>query len=134
MKRMMIHMRGHMDEHLKPQGVTLAQLIMLKEFSAAPGSSGAQLARKCYVTPQTAQALLKQLEGRELIVRGKDKVNDRIVIATVTAAGERLLRRAEEDSFLVQDELWKGISEGEMAMLNELLGRCLRNVGLESAP
>jgi DNA-binding MarR family transcriptional regulator len=111
----------------------LAQMIVLREVSLAPGSSGAQLARSCFVTPQTAQALLKQLEGRGLIVRGKDRVNDRIVIAKVTPAGQRLLDRADRDALELQEELWKGASTAELNVLNELLARCLRNVDTGAA-
>ena len=46
--------------------------------------SGAQLARSCYVTPQSAQALLKSLEDGGWIRREKDQVNERILIARLT--------------------------------------------------
>src|SRR6202045_3818011 len=80
MKRIMIHFRGQMDEKLRPQGVTTAQLQVLKVIRDEPGGSGAQLARACYVTPQSAQALLKSLEGGGWILRTKNPVNERILI------------------------------------------------------
>ena len=58
MKRILIHFRSQMDEKLRPQGVTTAQLQLLKAIRDEPGVSGAQLARSCYVTPQSAQSLL----------------------------------------------------------------------------
>ena len=85
MKRILIHFRSQMDELLRPEGVTTAQLAVLKAIRDEPGASGAQLARACYVTPQSAQALLKSLEDGGWIVRTKDKVNDRILIAKLTA-------------------------------------------------
>ena len=69
MKRILIHFRGQMDELLRPQGVTTAQLVMLKAIRNEPEASGANLARACYVTPQSAQALLKSLEDGGWIVR-----------------------------------------------------------------
>src|SRR3954470_18128736 len=89
MKRIMLGFRARMDEQLRPKGVTMAQLQMLFAIRNQPGSSGAQLARTCFITPQTTQALLKHLEENSLIVRGKDPVNDRIVTASLTATGER---------------------------------------------
>jgi DNA-binding MarR family transcriptional regulator len=127
-KRIMIHLRGQMDELLRPQGVTTAQLILLREIEASPGSSGAQLARSCYVTPQTAQALLKSLESRAFITRGKDEVNDRIVTAKITPSGERLLRAAEKTSLKLQEQIWQGISDSEVDSLNSVLTRCLENI------
>jgi DNA-binding MarR family transcriptional regulator len=129
MKRIMIHLRGQMDERLRPAGLTTAQLMVLRAIRSAPGSSGAQLARCCYVTPQTAQALLKSLENGGFIVRGKDKTNDRIVTASITPAGERLLETAEETAMTVLERLWRGVSNSEVQGMNELLARCLENIG-----
>ena len=133
MKRIMLHFRGRMDEELRPQGVTAAQLQVLFAVRNAPGSSGAQLARCCYVTPQTAQALLKHLEDGGFIVRGKDPVNDRIVTARITPAGERLAQSVEKRGRVMQEHLWQGISDSELKRLNELLTRCLANVGEDVA-
>src|ERR1700712_4092720 len=91
MKRIMIHFRSQMDEKLRPQGVTTAQLQMLKVIRDEPGGSGAQLARACYVTPQSAQALLKSLEDGAWITRTKDPENERILIARLTPSGMELL-------------------------------------------
>jgi len=132
MKRIMIHLRGQMDELLRPHGVTTAQLIMLRAIEASPGSSGAQLARECYVTPQSAQALIKHLESGGFIVRAKDSVNDRIITARITPLGERLLGVAEKAATEVQEKLWTGISNSEVEKLTELLKKCLRNIGDEA--
>jgi DNA-binding MarR family transcriptional regulator len=94
----------------------------------SPGSSGAQIARSCYITPQTAQTLLKHLEQSGFIVRGKDPVNDRIVTARITPEGERLAESVEKDSRGLQQKLWEGISDREMRCLSGLLNRCLRNL------
>src|SRR5271154_1809670 len=96
MKRILIHFRSQMDEQLRPQGVTTAQLHVMKIIREEPGASGAQLARSCYVTPQSAQALLKQLEEDGWIWRVKDRVNDRILTVELTPSGETLLLTAEK--------------------------------------
>ena len=132
MKRILIHFRGQMDELLRPQGVTIAQLQVLYAIRNAPGSSGAQLARDCYVTPQTVQALLKHLEDGGFIVRGKDKVNDRIVTASLTGAGERLMESAEKTALTIQERLWQGVADSDLDRLNELLMQCLGNIAPES--
>src|SRR5215472_2445659 len=129
MKRIMLHFRGRMDAELRPQGVTTAQLQVLFAVRNAPGSSGAQLARCWYVTPQTAQALLKHLEDGGFIVRGKDPVNDRIVTARITPAGERLAQSVEKRGKVMQERLWQGISDSELKRLNDVLAQCLANVG-----
>jgi DNA-binding MarR family transcriptional regulator len=129
MKRILLAFRTRVDEELRPQGVTLAQLQVLFAVRAQPRSSGAQIARTCYVTPQSAQSLLKHLEDGGLIVRGKDPVNDRIVTMSITDAGERLAQSVESNTQPLQRELWRGITDLELEQLNVLLKKCLENLG-----
>ena len=128
MKRILIHFRGQMDEVLRPQGVTTAQLHLLKTVKAEPGASGAQLARSCYITPQSAQALLKSLEDGGWIVRVKDKVNDRILIARLTESGEDLLETADKAAKVIEQRVWQGVTDSEIRGLNEVLEDCLANL------
>ena len=128
MKRIMIHFRSQMDEKLRPQGVTTAQLQVLKVIRDEPGGSGAQLARACYVTPQSAQALLKNLEDGGWIVRTKDPVNDRILIAQLTPSGVELLETAERLARVIEKRLWQGVPDSGGEALNRTLMRCLANL------
>jgi DNA-binding MarR family transcriptional regulator len=128
MKRILVHFRSQMDEELRPQGVTTAQLHVLKAIRQEPGASGAQLARSCYMTPQSAQALLKGLESGGWIVRGKDRVNERILTVSLTAEGERLLLTAERAAKVIEARLWQGVAEGSVAALNAVLEQCLANL------
>jgi MarR family transcriptional regulator, organic hydroperoxide resistance regulator len=128
MKRIMVHFRSQMDEKLRPQGVTTAQLHVLKTVRDEPGVSGAQLARACYVTPQSAQALLKGLEDGGWITRTKDPGNDRILIAQLTASGEELLDTAERLARVIEKRLWEGVPDSAVEALNRTLARCLANL------
>jgi DNA-binding MarR family transcriptional regulator len=128
MKRIMIHFRSQMDEQLRPEGVTTAQLHVLKVIREESGASGAQLARSCYVTPQSAQALVKGLEDGGWITRTKDRVNDRILIAELTPSGEGLLQTAEKLARVIEKRLWRGVEDEAVEALNEVLARCLENL------
>jgi DNA-binding MarR family transcriptional regulator len=128
MKRIIVHFRGQMDERLRPQGVTTAQLAVLKAVQDEPGAFGAQLARACHVTPQSAQALLKSLEDGGWIVRTKDAVNDRILIAKLTPSGVKLLETGEKLARVIEARLWEGIPDSAVEALNKTLVRCLANL------
>ena len=128
MKRIMVHFRSQMDEQLRPQGVTTAQLHVLKVIRDEPGASGAQLARACYVTPQSAQALLKGLENDGWITRTKDRINDRILIAQLTPSGEALLENAEKLARVIEKRLWRGVELEAVEALNGVLAQCLGNL------
>jgi MarR family transcriptional regulator, organic hydroperoxide resistance regulator len=128
MKRIMIHFRSQMDEELRPQGVTTAQLSLLKAIRDKPGGSGAQLARACHVTPQSAQALLKGLEDGGWVIRAKDRENDRILTAQLTPTGQELLETAERLARVIEKKLWHGVPDGAVTTLNKTLMRCLANL------
>lgn len=128
MKRIIVHFRGQMDERLRPEGVTTAQLVVLKAVQDEPGAFGAQLARACHVTPQSAQALLKSLEDGGWIVRTKDTVNDRILIAKLTPSGVKLLETGEKLARVIEKKLWQGIPDSAVEALNKTLVRCLANL------
>ena len=128
MKRIIVHARGQMDEKLRPQGVTTAQLVVLKAVQDEPGAFGAQLARACHVTPQSAQALLKSLEDGGWIVRTKDAVNDRILIAKLTPSGVKLLETGERLARVIEKRLWRGVELEAVEALNGVLAQCLGNL------
>ena len=128
MKRIMVHFRSQMDERLRSQGVTTAQLVVLKAVQDEPGAFGAQLARACHVTPQSAQALLKSLEDGGWIIRLKDMVNDRILIAKLTPSGVKLLETGEKLARVIEKKLWEGIPDSALETLNKTLVRCLENL------
>jgi len=61
-------------------------------------------------------------------VRGKDSVNERIVTATLTSAGENLLQVADRIARGIEAKLWKGIRHESIEALIEVLEQCLENV------
>lgn len=128
MKRIIVHFRGQMDDLLRPHGVTTAQLVVLNAVREEPAAFGAQLARACHVTPQSAQALLKSLEEGGWIVRTKDAVNDRILIAKLTPGGVKLLEIGEKLARVIEERLWEGIPDSAVKAMNKTLVRCLANL------
>jgi len=133
MKRIMTHFQAVLDEELRPYGATIAQVRLLWAIRNSPGSSGAQLSRECDVTPQTTQALIQRAEDSGWIVRGKDRVNDRVVTATLTSAGEHLLQAADRIVRGIEAKLWKGIGPEAIEEMIEVLEQCLENVHPERA-
>jgi DNA-binding MarR family transcriptional regulator len=131
MKRILMGFRGRLDDELRPRGVTTAQLQILHAIRNSPGSSGAQLARVCQMTPQSMQALIQKTEKDGWIARRKDSENDRVLVASLTKAGERLMRDAEAVVGKIEKQLWVGVSAGEVAGLVGVLERCLVNIESE---
>ena len=58
-----------MDRALVELNLTTPQYSVLSELHEFPGLSNADLARKSFVTPQTMNLIVQNLEARELIGR-----------------------------------------------------------------
>jgi DNA-binding MarR family transcriptional regulator len=128
MKRIMLQFRALMDEKLRPYGVTTAQMRLLSAIRLEPGSSGAQLARQCEITPQTTQALIHRAEEAGWIVRGKDSVNDRIVTACLTTEGEELLKISDRLMRGIETKLWQDVPPAAIDRIIDVLEKCIENI------
>jgi DNA-binding MarR family transcriptional regulator len=128
-KRIFIQFHSLMDEKLRPYGVTTAQIRLLLAIRSAPGSSGAELARQCEVTPQSAQSLIEKAEESGWITRSKDNMNERIVTASLTPEGEKLLKVAERCIRNIEAKAWRDISPRSLEKLVKVFEQCLENLG-----
>ena len=128
-KRIFIQFRTLMDEKLRPYGATTAQIRLLLAIRTAPGSSGAYLARQCDVTPQSAQTLIQKAEESGWITRSKDGINERIVTASLTPAGEKLLKVAERLIRGIEAKAWEDVSPGTLKSVIQVFERCVKNLG-----
>jgi DNA-binding MarR family transcriptional regulator len=129
LKRVLQLFRETLDEALRPYGVTSAQLKVLATLEQEPGISGARLARQFLVTPQTTQVLLRGIEANGWIERRQHPENSRILLATLTPAGKRLLGRSRTAVGKIYARMLQGLSAKEVRELEELLGRCEANLG-----
>jgi len=77
-----------------------------------------------------AKAVL-ETQRDEWIERKKGKRNDRVLAASLTKAGEALLRDAEVVAKKIEQKMWGGTSAAEVAGLVGLLERCVGNLGDE---
>ncbi len=83
-----------MEEALKPLGISLTQAAGLLHLSRQPGLSGAELARRLLITPQSTATILGQMEERGWVVRQAHAVHRAVVEVHVTPIGLELLDRA----------------------------------------
>jgi DNA-binding MarR family transcriptional regulator len=134
MRRVLLGLKARMDDELRAKHLTTAQWRFLTELKERPGSSGAQIARACYVTPQSAQAMMARAVKHGWVVRGKTPDNDRVVTARLTAEGERLLEYADGVLARLEAEVWTGVELAEMRAMNATLERGLANLATPDAP
>nr|WP_173877807.1 MarR family transcriptional regulator [Streptomyces sp. 3214.6] len=85
--------RSHLDELVKPSGITALQYTALTVLERHDGLSAAQLARDSFVTAQSIADLVRSLEGRGLIRRERNPRNRRELLILLTEEGRGLLER-----------------------------------------
>jgi len=124
LKRAQRGLRLAMDQQLAGLGLTTPQYAALAVLEDAPGISSAELARRCFVTPQTMNALVAGLERRGLLGRQAHPVHGRILETTLTGEGAGLLRRADERVRAIEACMASSLSAKERRQLLELLRRC----------
>jgi len=113
------------DARLRTIGLTGAQWRALDAALEAPGSSSAELARRCGVSAQSMQAIVATLEADGLLVRQPHPVHGRVLQIYASNAGE--LRHAEGATvvFGVEEQLLATFSSEERAELARLLAMML---------
>ena len=106
---------------LRQQELTVPQYAALLVLSESPGISGAQLARKCCVTPQSMASLLSTLEKRRLVIRKPSDVHAKVLVTTLTRRGQSVLSRADPLAVGVEQALASALTAEEAAQLQRLL-------------
>ncbi|MEU4555180.1 DNA-binding MarR family transcriptional regulator [Micromonospora violae] len=99
-------------------------LATLKEFGPA---SQATLGRRSGIHLSDMVAAINELADQKLVERAPDPADRRRNIVTLTAAGNRQLRRLEQRLTETQDELLAPLSPEERQRLTELLSTLLNH-------
>jgi DNA-binding MarR family transcriptional regulator len=102
--------RRELRERLSSCGLSVADVTTLSVLRGRACLSNAQLARRALITPQSMIEVLASLEQRGLVRRRADPANARIMRAELTAAGRRVLARADGVIAALEDELLAGVA------------------------
>jgi DNA-binding MarR family transcriptional regulator len=124
--------RQRMDEALRPLDLTAAQYGVLAALRRQPEKTNADLARMCFVTPQTMIQILAGLQRRGLVRRRPHPAHGRLVQTALTPGGEALADRADEIAQGVERWAFGGLTEADREHLASALTACVR--GLAAGP
>ncbi|MFC3995909.1 MarR family winged helix-turn-helix transcriptional regulator [Nocardiopsis sediminis] len=108
---------------LRPFGLSVPQYAAMYALSMASGLSGAQLARVCWVTPQSMASLLSTLEAKGLVERRPSAAHAQVLLARLTRRGRALLERADAAALAVEARLSGAYSAEEERLVRDLLQR-----------
>ena len=85
-----------MEDALRPLSLSLSQYNVLKNLNASSPITGAELARKAFVTPQTMHTILTTMERKGLISRTVIPGNTKSFNISTTDRSEAVLGEADE--------------------------------------
>jgi DNA-binding MarR family transcriptional regulator len=109
--------RIRLDADLAATGLTTPQYAVLAEIDRQGELSASDLAREFGMSAQTLNVLVKGLEAAGLLCRSRHPTHGRILLASLTAAGRRALKRGLALGLLVEDRLLAGLSASERRTL-----------------
>ena len=117
-----------MDELLEPTGLTVPQYNVLSAVQLQPGISNAALARGAFVTAQSMQGIVANLERLGLLRRKPHPTHGRIRQSELTKTGDVVLAKAHKLLIGVEETMTSGFHKEEIEALRSLLHRCAENI------
>jgi DNA-binding MarR family transcriptional regulator len=100
-----VAVRAAMEKALAGLDVTPPQFAVLTMIAAYPGASGADLARLTFLTPQTINVIVGNLEKMGAVAKSAHAVHGRILRLTATPRGLALLKRCRVRVNEIEDRL-----------------------------
>jgi DNA-binding MarR family transcriptional regulator len=128
MKRAQHALRLAMDGALRGVGLTTPQYAALSVLEEEAGLSGAALARRCFVTPQTMNQILMNLQGSGMVERRPHPEHGRVLSVYLTRKGAELVALAHGEVEAIEERMLAGLDRGERYRLLEALRGCAESL------
>ena len=117
-----------LEEIVARHGLGIPHYVVLILLAETPGLPNAELARKAFVTPQSMNEVLQQLEASGFVERQPNPSNARIRNAQLTATGEKKWQSVNDEVLDLEERLLLGLSREEVRALNRSLEKIIRNM------
>ena len=127
-KQVELAVRAHLDELLRPDGLTALQYTALTVLERHPDMSVAQLARRSFVTDQSMADMITTLHSRGLIERHRDQGDRRRLAIALSPAGQDLLNRYRTAVATLESRMLRGITRPQATAFRRALTTCHANL------
>jgi DNA-binding MarR family transcriptional regulator len=125
LKRAQDTLNSAMTAALREYGATVPEYAVLTALADEPGMSNADLARRAYVTPQTMNQVLRELERRGWVARHRHPEHGRILQAELTSDGRRVLGACHQAVSTVEEQMLAGLGPAGRGQLITALQSCI---------
>lgn len=121
-------LRRRIESAVQEFGLSVTQYTLLSVLASQPDLSSAQLARRAYVSPQSMNETLLNLEKEELLKRVPDPNHGRILRTRLTPKGRRLVQRCDKHVAQIQSAMTAGMSDDRQDLLRSMVTQAVRNL------
>jgi DNA-binding MarR family transcriptional regulator len=128
LKRAQAALHAAMNTAFQPRGATLPQYAVLTALDEEPGLSNAELARRAFVTPQTMNQVLRELEQRNWVTRHPHPAHGRILQADLTHEGRQTLRACHQAADAVEERMLAKLTPAGRQQLATALRTCIEGL------
>ncbi|MCU4186741.1 MarR family transcriptional regulator [Acidiferrimicrobium sp. IK] len=130
MKQLELAVRADMEVMARAHGLTALQYTALTVLQRHPGMSGAQLARRSFVSAQAGSEMIAHLVRKGLISREPHPENRRVLCIGLTEEGRRIVEACEGETSELEGRMLEGVASADVRSLEGLLRTCVRNLGV----
>lgn len=123
-KELELSVRSHLDDLMRPVGLTVLQYTALTVLERHGDISSAQLARNSFVTAQTMADMVVILEELGLIERHRDPDDRRRLLIALTPAGRAILADRRPHVAAIEKRMTGALSPSDTALLRRFLDDC----------
>ncbi len=128
LKRAQDALNRSMTATLSEVGLSVPQYAILYTLDQTPGISSAELARRSFVTPQTMNELVLDLEASGLVTREPHPDHGRIRQARLTPEGRSKLSLAGRRVATIEERMLSSLTPAERRHLSVWLVACADNL------
>lgn len=114
-----------MEDILRPLALNFSQYNVLKNLNTSQPLTGAELARKAFVTPQTMHTILTTMERKGFVTRTSFDGNGKSFHISITDSGIARLMDAEKAFSTIFEKANHALSSSEHTKLDQLLKKLL---------
>lgn len=125
LKQLQQALRSAMDQALRAHDLTTPQYSALTALASVDRLSGAELARRSFVTPQTMNGILVNLETAGLVTRRPDPADARLLRAALTETGRAHLAAADRAVEAIERQMLGNLRPEEQPWFRDALRRCV---------
>ncbi len=123
-KQVELAVRAHLDEVLRPHGVTTATYTALTVLERRDGLTTADLARNSFITPQAMSDVVAALDRHGLITRRPDPAHGRRLLTSLTPAGRALLAEVAAEVAALEARMVADLDAAQRQALRAHLDTC----------